>query len=105
MSAPQISSIFNILNTHSKLITGKPLGFINPLLYSMYDKNIPAFTDIIQGNNINEGNGNCYGYQAVKGYDAASGLGSVNYNEILQYIQTLAEIRNMKSKTNIVVST
>jgi len=53
------------------------VGFLNPSLYALYGEGAygTAFTDITKGNNdltgTNEGN-----YQALPGYDAATGIGS-----------------------------
>lgn len=62
---------------------GKPwLGFINPLLYSLYAKGgTEYFSDITLGTNAcGEDNGGpipccSTGFGAAKGYDAATGLG------------------------------
>jgi kumamolisin len=53
---------------------GKPVGFINPLLYAA-----PAnatFHDITQGNNGD--------YKAGTGWDACTGLGTPNGQNLLQ---------------------
>lgn len=46
---------------------GKPVGYVNPALYRIGE---PAFRDIVTGNNG--------GYQAGRGWDACTGLGSPN---------------------------
>ncbi len=46
--------------------SGKPVGYINPLLY----QNDKALRDIVKGNNGD--------FQAVAGWDACTGLGSPN---------------------------
>jgi kumamolisin len=53
---------------------GKPAGFINPLLYAAPED--ATFRDITQGNNGN--------YKAGKGWDACTGLGTPNGQNLLQ---------------------
>jgi kumamolisin len=52
---------------------GKPVGYINPLLYSKLGKS-GAFRDIVHGNN--DTTGHIGGYPAGKGWDCCSGWGS-----------------------------
>ena len=52
---------------------GKPVGYLNPLLYAKVGAS-PAFTDIVSGNN--DTTGKVGGYAAGPGWDAASGWGS-----------------------------
>ncbi len=49
---------------------GKPLGFVNPLLYPLAKAKPSAFHDIIKGSNGV--------YSARAGWDACTGLGSPN---------------------------
>jgi kumamolisin len=53
---------------------GKPVGFLNPLIYGI-PANAKAFNDITSGNNGK--------YAARKGWDACTGLGSPNGQNIL----------------------
>jgi kumamolisin len=53
---------------------GKPAGFINPLLYAAPED--ATFRDITQGNNGN--------YKAGKGWDACTGLGTPNGQNLLR---------------------
>jgi kumamolisin len=55
---------------------GKPVGFVNPLLYQI---GTSAFQDITQGNNGY--------YQAKAGWDACTGLGSPNGAALLHALQ------------------
>jgi subtilase family serine protease len=61
-----------------------PLGFLNPLLYQLAASHPAAFTDITVGsNNCGEGNYCCpHGFNAVPGWDAASGLGSPQFQAL-----------------------
>ena len=52
---------------------GKPVGYINPLLYSTLGKG-GGFNDIVTGNN--DTTGHIGGYSAGKGWDACTGWGS-----------------------------
>jgi tripeptidyl-peptidase-1 len=63
-SAPMLSGMLSLIN--DVLLHGghSPLGFVNPLLYA----NADAFFDITKGGNN--------GFNAVVGYDPASGLGT-----------------------------
>lgn len=57
--------------------TGKPLGFMNPLLYQMAATQPSTFTDITKGNNKCTENGcssSCKGFEATKGWDPVTGL-------------------------------
>ena len=72
-------------------------GNINPTLYSMYTTAPSVFHDVVQGTNTVQcvsGSPNCNGtylvdgsgalaYTAVTGYDAASGLGSVDVAKLI----------------------
>jgi len=57
---------------------GKPLGFLNPWLY----QNADAFNDVTMGNNGGANPGS--GFPATKGWDAATGLGTPNFEVLSQ---------------------
>jgi kumamolisin len=59
---------------------GRPVGFVNPLLYQIGSS---AFADITNGNNGH--------YQAGKNWDACTGLGSPNGAALLSALQTGAK--------------
>lgn len=84
-SAPVVAGMATLVN--SRLIEqGQPtLGFINPRLYV---NNSNVFNDIVTGNNKctaaqQDGTAVCcsQGFQAVEGWDAATGWGSVKFDE------------------------
>ena len=59
------------------------LGLINPALYALSARHAPGLVDITQGNNTVSftQNGTFYtvpGFSALRGYDLASGVGTVN---------------------------
>lgn len=78
-STPVAAGLIGSLNAW-RIANGKPvLGFLNPLLYSLPAS---AFNDITSGDNsCTEGgcSAGCSGFAAVPGWDAATGLGTLNY--------------------------
>jgi len=86
-SSPAFSGLVSLINDQLFTMGKSSLGFLNPLLYTMYDEKPEAFNDIVDGNN-NCNRAYCceYGYQAVEGYDAVSGLGSPDFENMLEYI-------------------
>lgn len=85
-SAPLIAGLVAIINDH-QTARGKPkVGFVNPLLYAMADI---GFNDIPRGSNTCTEYQCCskdFGFQAVKGYDPVSGLGTPKMDAILAYL-------------------
>jgi len=91
-SSPIVAGVITLLNDYSITKTGKPLGFINPLLYKMAAAHPAAFTDITTGDNICTEDGcssGCQGFYCAKGWDPVSGLGSPVYTEMLSYLKGL----------------
>jgi len=83
-STPTAAGIISLING-ARLAAGKTtVGFLNPALYSIQASTPNAFNDITSGiNNCGENTGfgaSCcaYGFPAVKGWDAMTGLGSLN---------------------------
>eukprot|EP01133_Synstelium_polycarpum_P015353 gene15353-18212_t len=86
-SSPALAGLIALIN--DKLIgNGKtPLGFINPLLYQLAVQNPSAFNDITSGSNrCNRAYCCKYGFSAAEGWDAVSGLGSIDFQEFQKYI-------------------
>ena len=79
-AAPECAGVFSLLND-IRLNKGlPPLGWVSPRLYQTAQEHPgAAFTDIIQGDNACTSAGFCCnnGFPAVKGWDAASGLGEL----------------------------
>jgi len=86
------------------------LGFLNQLLYQMASDQPDTFTDIIP-EDVNVYNftfiagtfSGCtqqyccqYGFPVTKGWDAATGLGTPNYQQILEYIRNMWAKKNAK---------
>jgi tripeptidyl-peptidase-1 len=87
-STPTVAGIFSLLNSRL-LKSGKPpLGFANPLLYTMAAEAPGAFNDITQGNNAAGQTGmSCpAGFWAAKGWDPVTGLGTPNFSKIWEYL-------------------
>ena len=97
-SAPVFAGIVSLLN--GKLLDhGKtPLGFLNPLLYMLGAEEPEVFNDIKMGANNcysqeNEGGLCCeHGFLAAEGWDAASGLGSVDYPKLRDAVYVLKDL-------------
>jgi uncharacterized protein (TIGR03437 family) len=92
-SSPSMAGVVAILNQYQvskgyQAQTGQ--GNINPQLYRLGQSTPSAFHDVTSGNNVVscvQGSPDCltgsYGYQAGPGYDAATGLGSVDANNLV----------------------
>ena len=81
-STPVVAGLVGSLNAW-RIANGKPvLGFMNPLLYTLGASSPGAFNDITSGDNSCTEEGcstGCSGFGAVKGWDAATGWGTPNY--------------------------
>ena len=73
-AAPTFAGIVSILNDVRLNKGGKTLGFLNPLLYQTLKGQ--GFNDVTEGNN---GAIVCKGFDAMEGWDPASGWGSPNF--------------------------
>jgi subtilase family serine protease len=90
-SSPVFAGMIARLNA-ARLAAGKPvLGFLNPLLYKAATACPTCFTDITTGDNRCTMYSQCCatGFHAVKGWDAASGLGSPVFPRLAAYVATL----------------
>ncbi|KAI0696966.1 family S53 protease-like protein [Cerioporus squamosus] len=82
-SSPTFASLIALVNDQL-LSAGKPaLGFLNPLLYSA---GANFFNDITSGNNPGCGTD---GFTATTGWDPITGLGTVDYERLLTYADSL----------------
>ena len=78
-SSPVVGGIIARLNGVRLAKGGKPLGFLNPFLY----KHPEGFHDVTKGmNNANYK----IGFTAIAGWDAASGLGTPNFEKLSQVV-------------------
>merc|ERR1712176_1262623 len=90
-SSPTFAAIAGYLNSAAVNKTGKPLGFLNPLLYKMAEAKPSAFTDIVVGDNKCTEDGcfsTCKGYECTKGWDPVTGLGTPVLTEMLSYVES-----------------
>jgi len=88
-STPVVAAMISLFNEF-RLNQGKdPIGFFNPMLYYLASHNSSVFNDIRTGSN------RCstislmccdYGFEAVVGYDAATGLGTPRFNRLARAI-------------------
>jgi len=91
-AAPSMAGVVALVNQYllsTSAIKQAGLGNINPSLYKLAQTQSTAFHDIVKGNNIvpcadspDCVNGNL-GWAAGPGYDSASGLGSVDANNLV----------------------
>lgn len=93
-SSPIAAGLIALLNGE-RLIRGLPsLGFLNPWLYSVYEEQPQIVQDVLVGNNSGgnqllppEQNRNCpQGLHALPGWDAATGLGSPSFRDMLDHL-------------------
>jgi len=99
-SAPSFAGVVAILNQYqvSKGYQASAgLGNINPQLYRLAQSAPAVFHDVTAGNNAvncQQGSPDClngsFGYQAAAGYDQASGLGSMDVNNLVTQWNTQA---------------
>lgn len=81
-STPAFAGMLALIN-EKRIQAGKPaMGLINPFLY----QNADCFTDVTLGTNaIGRGTGPIkYGFNATKGWDPATGLGSPIFDKLLE---------------------
>ncbi|CAF1292251.1 unnamed protein product [Didymodactylos carnosus] len=87
-SSPATAGLFSLINDQRLKLGLKPLGFVNPLLYQLAKTNPEAFYDIVKGkNNCNTQSVCCpYGFEAQKGYDPVTGIGSINHELLMKLL-------------------
>merc|ERR1712048_594124 len=78
-SCPVAAGVFALLNGLRASANKAPLGFLNPFIY----QNPSAFQDVTSGVN---GGGRKYGFKAIKGWDAATGWGTPNYEALAKVV-------------------
>ncbi len=113
-AAPDFAGLLAIIE--QKVASGGGLGNINPSLYTLAANSTTyasAFHDITTGNNqvpctnsspncATSGSNNVIGYAAATGYDQATGLGSVDANNLATAFAAL--IKATGTKTTLTVS-
>lgn len=81
VSAPLFASVVTLLNEQRLAARKKPLGFLNPILYQHPE----IFNDITSGGNPGCGT---QGFTAVDGWDPVTGLGTPNWNKMVEVLVT-----------------
>lgn len=78
MAAPQWAGFLALVNEARVKAKKQPIGFINPILYSLSSSDrAKTLHDITSGSN---------GYSAGRGWDAVTGNGSLQANALLTYL-------------------
>ncbi|EGG23826.1 hypothetical protein DFA_05962 [Cavenderia fasciculata] len=86
-SSPTLAGMVTLINDQLLNANKPQLGFLNPLLYQAAASQSNFFNDITTGNNnCNHAYCMLYGFSATKGYDTASGLGSINFAKFSSYV-------------------
>lgn len=89
-SAPVVAGLVALANAN-RIAAGKPvLGPLNALLYKLAASHPDAFQDVTIGHNKCVVPGHCEnGFTATKGWDAATGLGSLNWGKFVSAVDAL----------------
>eukprot|EP00003_Mantamonas_plastica_P003124 TRINITY_DN1252_c0_g1_i1.p1 TRINITY_DN1252_c0_g1~~TRINITY_DN1252_c0_g1_i1.p1 ORF type:complete len:561 (+),score=225.24 TRINITY_DN1252_c0_g1_i1:350-2032(+) len=74
-ACPTFAAVISLLNSERAKAGKGPLGYLNHLIY----QNPQMFNDIVKGEN---NDGHEYGFQATKGWDPVTGMGTPNYPEM-----------------------
>lgn len=82
-ATPFLASSIAMIDAQQRTAGRSPLGFLNPWLYSSYQRNPSRYFDVTAGNNDIDHVGCC---TATKGFDLASGLGAPKINMLRQAI-------------------
>lgn len=77
-SAPVVASMLTMINDARMSLGKKPVGFINPVIYSR--RFVKAFNDISGGTNPGC---DTEGFSAVAGWDPVTGLGTMDFTKFL----------------------
>ena len=88
-AAPVWAGVLSLLNQVALRKTGKPLGYVNPLLYRMKQEAPEAFYDVTVGDNrcteYYSGD-DCLGFYCTTGWTPVTGLGTPNVQRMLDYL-------------------
>jgi tripeptidyl-peptidase-1 len=91
-SSPEFAAIVGVLNHYAMKASGKPLGFLNPLLYQIAANTPSAFHDITVGDNKCTEDGcsdSCQGFYCTKGWDPVTGLGTPNTATLIKAVEAV----------------
>jgi len=89
-ATPLIGSIVTLLNQDRFNANKKSLGFLNPVIYDMYDSNPTLYynNQFTEGNNAGECPPN-HGFNAYPGWNPLTGCGSPKFDQIRKYVGNL----------------
>lgn len=95
-SSPIMAGLLSIINNYMWIHHKIKIGFVNPLLYYIHQHCPDCFQDVKEGYNWCTEEMCCddptnYGFNATIGYDPVSGLGTLNVNNILQFIENVLQ--------------
>ncbi len=112
---PSMAAILGLLNQYqvtNKFQKTAGLGNINPQLYRLAQSAPTAFHDVTTGNNIvqcAQGSPDCltgsFGYSAGGAYDLATGLGSVDANNLVTMWNTATDGSTVTLSANVTKAT
>ena len=92
-STPEFAAIVALADQ----VAGHPLGLLNPTLYALLAMHAPGLVDVTTGNNtvsFQQGSAaepsTVTGYQAGKGYNLVTGVGTVNASEFVYELAGVA---------------
>lgn len=98
-SAPVFAAMVTLWNDMRLQMGLPPLGFIAPLLYDIAADHPEAFQDIVTGDNacgaghsISSVHCCTYGFPAVPGWDAVTGLGSPRFDVLSNLMMNLTNV-------------
>jgi len=98
-ASPVVAGMFARLNG-LRLAAGKPpMGFLNPFIYA----NPSAFQDVTTGKNGGSSFRPKLGFNAVKGWDPATGWGTPNYEELAKIVMQAVGSAKAKDDVSIVI--
>ena len=81
-SCPVVAAVIARLNAVRLAKGNAPLGFLNPFLYA----HPKAFQDVTKGINSDKQSA---GFTAIEGWDAATGLGTPDYEALLEVVNSM----------------
>merc|ERR1712203_1002274 len=84
-ASPTAAALFSLLNDLRLQNGQSTLGFLNPLIYQHQE----AFNDITTGSSQGCGFFSSDGWPAKKGWDAVTGVGTVNFAKLAKVVTSL----------------
>lgn len=87
-STPALAGLVSLIVDQRLKRGKKPLGLLNPLLYSLANTNPNVFYEITKGDTRCNTSPNCcrYGFVAAQKWDPATGLGSINHQKLMKHL-------------------